>query len=112
MEKLIGWTSAYVTDYKELPLTKEREQAIVEVVRRRHYDFTYNDMCYLPYCCPIFEDKTISMPNRSQWEQIMSKVYSNIARTHRLIPSDAIKRQPIEDIIYENKNDEPQEENS
>lgn len=105
--KLLGWTSAYTSGYKTEPFTKEHEKLLVECMQKRHYEFNHADHMYLDYAAPFYDTGKICVLTKPEWDRVMSKAYSNISHTRRLLPEDAIKRQPIAGVLYENKNDEP-----
>ena len=104
MISVIGWTDAYTSPYEEVKFTTERKQALFECVKKRHYDFTYDSMCFLPYGAPFFSDGKMCIPTRQEWEELLKKVYSDSPRFHRLSPLDAIKDEPVQNILFENEN--------
>ena len=103
MISVIGWTGAYTSPYEEVKFTEERKQALFECVKKRYYDFPYDALCFLPYCAPFFSDGTVCVPTRQEWEELLKKVYSDSPRFHRLSPLDAIKDEPVQNILFENE---------
>ena len=107
--KVIGWTGAYTSNYKSMPLTKEKEGALKECIRKRHYNFNHFDHEYMDFCAPLFEDGTICVLNRNQFNDVMNSVYALIPIRDRLMPSDVIKREAINGVLYEKSEFEPKD---
>jgi hypothetical protein len=105
--KLLGWTSAYTSGYQTEKFTKEHERLLVECIQRRHYNFNHADHMFLDYAAPYYDTGKICVLTKAEWDNVMSKAYSEMSRGKRLMPEDAIKRQHIRYVLYENKNDEP-----
>ena len=108
--KLLGWCDAYTSPYKEVNFTNERRQALIECIRRRHYNLNHNDHTSLPYCAPFYDDQKICVLTKAQWDSVMDEVYANMPRRQRLLPMDAIKTPPKNGVLYE-KNKKEGEEN-
>lgn len=102
MIQLLGWCGAYTSPYKEETFTEEHRKALVHCIKKRHYNFNYSDLSFLPYAAPFFDTGKIAIPSKAQFDSIMNEVYSNMPRSHRLMPQDAIKTVPYEDILFEN----------
>lgn len=107
--KVIGWVGAYMSGFEPETFTKEHKAAMVECIRRRHYNFTHADHSYMDYAAPLFDSGNICVLTKQQFDDVMDTVYSNIPRGARLMPEDAIKRSPINGAIYENEKYEPKE---
>lgn len=105
----IGWTSAYTTSLPTTPFSEPRKQAIVECIRRRHYNFNFFDHEYMDYCTPVYEDNKICILTKAQFDEVMSLAYAEISMGQRLMPSDAIKMQPINGVLYEKEKYIPKE---
>ena len=105
--KILGWVDAYASPYKTESFTESHRAALIECIRKRHYNFNYNDMCFLPYGAPFFDTEKIALPSKAQFDEVMNAVYSTINRGVRLLPSDAIKRHPINEVLYEKSEYEP-----
>lgn len=99
--KLTGWTSAFTSGYPQKPLTAEKKRLLIECVRYRNYDYTYDTLCYVDYCAPFYEDGSVSVPTRAEWDEVLKKAYENKPRTHRLTPMDVIKTKPVNGVLYE-----------
>ena len=108
--KVVGWTGAYTSGYQTVPFTSERKQALIECIRRRHYNFTHFNHEYMDYCAPLYEDNKICILTKPQFDEVMDSIYTNIPLGPRLMPIDAIKRQPINNVIYEKNDYEPKGE--
>lgn len=106
---IIGWTSAYTTNLPTTPFSEPRKQALIECVRRRHYNFNHFDHEYMDYCTPVYEDYKVCVLNKAQFDEVMGLAYAEIRMGQRLMPSDVIKRQAIDGVIFEKEKYEPKE---
>lgn len=100
---VIGWTSAYTSPHKEVIFTEERKKALIERMRKRGYNFTYDAHQTLPYCAPFYNDKVYCILNRHQWDEVMEGVYDDRPRGPRLTPMDVIEDRPVNGVLYEKK---------
>ena len=100
---VIGWTSCYSGCCPVVSFTNERKKALIERVRKRRYDFNFQDHCFLPYCAPVYEDRVMCELTKSQWDDVMENAYKDIPRTQRLLPQDVIEDSPINGILYEKR---------
>lgn len=107
--KVIGWAGAYMSGFEAERFTNEHKAAMIECVRRRHYNFTYQDASFMDYCAPLFDSGNICILTKQQFDDVMDTVYADMPRGARLLPEDAIKRSPINGAIYENEKYEPKE---
>lgn len=107
---VIGWTGGYTSNLPTTPFSEPRKQALVECIRRRHYNFNHFDHEYMDYCTPVYEDHKICTLNKAQFDEIMDLAYSEIHVGQRLMPADAIKRKAIDGVIYEKEKWEPKED--
>jgi hypothetical protein len=105
----IGWTSAYTTNLPTTPFSEPRKKALIECIRRRHYNFNHFDHEYMDYCTPVYEDHKVCVLTKAQFDEVMSLAYAEIRMGQRLMPSDAIKRDVIDGVLYEKKDFEPKE---
>lgn len=99
---VVGWTDAYTTKYPTVPLTDERRKALVERVRKRRYNFNHFDHEMMG-CAPFFDDKTICVLSKPQFDDVMDEVYKDIPRGQRLMPQDVIEDNPVDGVLYEKK---------
>jgi disulfide oxidoreductase YuzD len=97
----IGCTSAYTTNLPTTPFSEPRKQALVECIRRRHYNFNHFDHEYMDYCAPVYEDHKICVLTKAQFDEVMDLAYAEISMGQRLMPSDAIKREAIDGVLFE-----------
>ena len=109
MNKVVGWTGAYTSNLPTTPFSEPRKQALVECIKRRHYNFTHFSHEYMDYCAPVYEDYKICILTKVQFDEVMNLAYSEIRMGQRLMPSEAIKRDPIDGVLYEKKDFEPKE---
>lgn len=98
---VIGWTSAYLSDYPITPFAEERKKALVERIRKRKYNFTYESHQNLPYAAPLYEDRTVCILTKPQWDSVMDEAYGDLPRGARLTPMDAIDDKPVNEILFE-----------
>ena len=104
---VIGWTSAYLSDYPQVSFTDERKKALVERIRKREYNFNYSDHQTISYCAPFYSDNTYCILTKPQWDAVMDEAYGDNPRGARLMPMDVIDRKPINSVIYEKEKFEP-----
>ncbi len=107
--KLIGWTGAYTSNLPITTFSELRKQALVECIKHRHYCFNHFDHEYIDYCAPVYDDRKICVLTKTQFDEVMELAYAEMSMSQRLMPSDAIKREPINGILYEKKDYEPKE---
>ena len=101
MSVVVGWTSCYSGVYSVAEFTEDRKKALIERIRKRRYEFNHADHCFLPYCCPVYDDKVVCELNKPQWDNVMKEAYEDMTRGSRLIPMDVITMKPINSTIYE-----------
>lgn len=98
---VIGWVDAYLSNYSTVTLTEERRKALVERIRKRKYNFTYESHQTLPYAAPLYNDNVLCVLTKPQWDSVMDEVYSDTPRGARLMPMDVINLRPINSVLYE-----------
>ena len=98
---VIGWCDTYGSQCKQVPFTNMRKKALVECIRKRRYNFNFSDYQYLPYCCPVYRDKSICILSKTQFDAVMDEVYNNMPRVKRLLPMDVITQPAQNGILYE-----------
>lgn len=103
MNIVIGWTDCYSGNYPVVDFTENRKKALVERIRKRRYNFNHADHCFLPYCCPVYEDKVMCELTKPQFDATMAEAYKEIPRGQRLLPQDAIEDGAINGTLYEKK---------
>lgn len=99
---VIGWVGAYISPYEQAPLSESRKQALIECIRKRRYNFTYQAHQTLPYCAPIYTDRKLCVLTKPQWDEIMEQAYTEMRYGDRKTPLDVLNDM-AEDILYENK---------
>ena len=97
----IGWTSAYLSPYKTVEFTAERRRALVERIRKREYDFTFNDHQFASYGAPFYSDGVICVLTKQEWNSVMEEAYKDRPHTARLMPEDVIELAPVNGVLYE-----------
>jgi hypothetical protein len=101
--KVIGWVDCWTAPYEHDEFTSVHKQALIECVKRRHYDFGHQDHQNLPYCAPFFDNGKSCALNKYQWDEVIKEAYTMLPRNKRLLPIDAIKDSPYKDILFENE---------
>lgn len=100
-KSVIGWVDAWTSPYNQVAFTEERRIALIERIRKRGYNFTYETHQTLPYAAPFYSDGVLCVLTKSQWDSVMNDVYSDMQRGPRLTPMDAIDLKPVNSILYE-----------
>ena len=100
---VIGWVSAYLSNYPETEFTEERRMALIERVRKREYNFTYEQHQTLPYAAPFYSDKKYCLLTKPQWDDVLAEVYKDNPRGARKLPLDVIETLPKNDVLFEKK---------
>lgn len=110
-QSVIGWTSAYLSNYPTAPFTEEKRKALVERIRKRKYNFTHQAHQTLPYAAPFFSDNTLCVLTKDQWDDVMAEAYAygEMKLGQRLTPMDVIDRTEINSVIYEKEKFQPKE---
>ena len=103
MSVVVGWTDCYSNNYPVVTFTENRKKALVERIRKRRYNFNHQDHCFLPYCCPVYEDKVMCELTKPQFDTVMAEAYKELPRGQRLLPRDVIEDKPINGVLYEKK---------
>lgn len=106
---VVGWTSAYLSDYQTVSFTDERKKALIERIRKRRYNFTHQSHQTLPYSAPFYEDNVICVLTKSEWNDVMYEAYKDIPLGQRLMPMDVITTTPKNDVLYEKEKFIPKE---
>ena len=109
---VIGWTDTYITKLPKTAFTEERKKAFIERVRQRKYNFTYDNYQFLSFCCPVFEDKTICVLNKKQFDDVMSEAWKNMPLGQRLMPMDLITIPVKNEILFEKEKYSNKEDNN
>lgn len=106
---VVGWTDAYGSKYPTVTFTEERKRALIERIRKRQYNFNHFDHEMLG-CAPVYEDKTICVLTKPQFDSVMSEAYKETPRGQRLLPQDVITRPAKNGILYEKEKFEERED--
>lgn len=107
--QLIGWTGAWTSQYNQAPLTEEKKLALIGIIRKRGYNFTYDAHQTLPAAAPFYSDKTLCVLTKKQWDEVMNEAYKDAPRGPRLMPMDVITRSMKNSVLYEKEKFEPKE---
>lgn len=106
---VIGWTDAYLSDYPTVSYTEERKRALVDRIKQRGYNFTYDAHQTLPAAAPFYSDNTLCVLTKKQWDEAMNEAYKDALRGPRLMPMDVITRPIKKSVLYEKEKFEPKE---
>lgn len=109
MNPVIGWTSAYFSDYPTVPFTKERRSMLVDRIKKRKYNFNHADHQFLSYCAPFYADEVLCVLTKQEWDSVMDEAYDEYPRGARLMPEDVIERKSINTVLYEKIKWEPKD---
>lgn len=112
MSSVIGWTDCFAGTYPAVTFTGDRKKALVERIRKRKYNFNFSDHQFLPYCCPVYEDKVVCELTKPQWDSVMSEAYKELPRGPRLLPQDVITNAPKNGVLYEKEKFQQEGENN
>lgn len=107
IKPVVGWTSAFLSNYKTIPFTTDRRRALVDRIKKRKYNFTHTDHQFLDYNAPFYEDEAVCVLTKQEWDDIMSEAYKDDDLGQRLMPEDVILRPPINGVLYEKEKWEP-----
>ena len=107
IKPVVGWTSAFLSNYKTIPFTTDRRRALVDRIKKRKYNFTHTDHQFLDYNAPFYEDEVVCVLTKQEWDDIMSETYKDDDLGPRLMPEDVILRSPINGVLYEKEKWEP-----
>jgi hypothetical protein len=98
---VIGWTSCWTSPYSQVSFTEDRRKALVERIRQRKYNFTYDAHQTLPYAAPFYNDNVLCALTKEQWDSVMNEAYGDTHRGTRLTPMDILTTRPKNDVLYE-----------
>ena len=99
--KVVGWTDCYLGYYPVVEFTADRKRALAERIRKRRYNFNYQDHCFLSCCCPVYDDMTTCELTKAQFDSVMSEAYKDIPLGQRLLPQDVIDRSVRYHVLFE-----------
>ena len=98
---VIGWTDTYNNDLSIVPFTEDRKVALIERIRKRKYNFNFDDYQYLPYCSPVFDDNTVCILTKRQFDNVMDEAWKDMRVYQRLLPMDVIDIPVKDNVLYE-----------
>lgn len=103
----VGWTSAFLSNYKTVQFTSDRRKSLVDRIKKRKYNFTHTDHQFLDYSAPFYEDEVVCVLTKQEWDDVMREAYKDEDLGPRLMPEDVINRSPINGVLYEKEKWEP-----
>lgn len=86
---VVGWVDSWNDDYPVTAFTTEKHKALVERVRKRRYNFSYQ-MFMNPYTTPVYSDGTKSLLTKSEWDKVLADAYSDDKMPVRCTPMDVL----------------------
>ena len=103
-EKLfvMGWLDPYTTQFEKAEYTKERKNALVTRIKKRHYWFTHFDHEFMSVT-PIYSDKKYCMLTKNELDEAFAEAYKDINVEGRKLPSDEEETVMHNGILYEKK---------
>jgi hypothetical protein len=101
MSTVIGWTDCFSGRFPIATFTEDRKKALIERIRKRRYNFNFSDHQFLPYCCPVYEDRVTCELTKPQWDSVINEAYKDENFPPRLMPMDVITIKPINSVLYE-----------
>lgn len=108
---VVGWCDAYGSKYSTKTFTPERKVALIECIRKRKYNFNHFDHEMLSYGAPLYNDNTLCVLKKSQWDDVMAEAYKDMPRAPRKMPMDAITTPAKNGVLYEKEKYQPKEDN-
>lgn len=101
VSKIIGWTDPYNTEFKQECFGESQRQALIGLIRKREYNFTFQDHLYMPYCTPVYKGDYYCTMSKSEFYDIISEAYKNRDVPPRKMPMDVLKKSLDKDILLE-----------
>ena len=98
---VVGWCDLYGNVVPTATFTQDKRKALVERIRKRRYNFNYQDYCFLPYCAPVYDDKTTCEITKTQWDGVIREAYKDIVFGQRLLPQDVLTDDIIDGVLIE-----------
>lgn len=98
---VIAWVSPYTNQFEQTTYTQEKQEALVNRIRKRRYNFNHFDHEFMDYCVPVFSDNTICMLTKSEFDKAFTEAYKDYDRGARLLPSDIEEAVKLNDVLYE-----------
>lgn len=86
---VVAWTSCYEDRYPTVTFTPERQKALVERVKRRGYNFSYQ-MFLTPYTTPVYDDGCKTLLTKSEWDNVLAVAYGDSKMPPRCTPMDVL----------------------
>ena len=99
---VVGWSDAWGNAVPTVTFTTERKRALIERIKKRKYNFNHFDHEMLG-CAPVYDDKTMCVLTKTQFDDVMSEAYKDIPRGQRLLPQDVIEDKVVDGVLYEKK---------
>lgn len=100
MSKVIGWTDPYQSTYKKKDFGEDQRQALIGLIRKRKYYFTYTDHEFLPYCTPLYKGNYYCTLTKHEFDSVFAEAYNKESPGEHLVPLDVLSKK-AEDALME-----------
>lgn len=90
MMNVVAWCDNYNDNYPCATFTEERRRALVDRVKQRKYNMSYQMLSMNPYSTPVYQDGCRCLLSSTQWESVLSEVYDDNKRPPRFSPMDIL----------------------
>jgi len=87
---VVAWCDNFDDNYSNTPFTEERKRALVDRVRQRKYNMSYQMLSMNPYSTPVYQDGCRCLLTSEQWEDVLVDVYADNKRPPRFSPMDIL----------------------
>lgn len=89
---VVGWTDIFNDDCKTVKYTKDHYKALVRVVSKRKYYFSYQMLAYNPESTPVFDDGEYTKVEltKAQWDEVLDAAYKDTGVECRNTPADIL----------------------
>ena len=87
---VVGWTDSWNDSYPTATFTTERHKALLERVRKRKYNFSYQMLQLNPYSTPVYNDGTKCLLSKAEWDRVLADAYGDEKMPMRCTPMDVL----------------------
>lgn len=87
---VVGWTDCWNENCPTATFTTEKHKALVERVRKRQYNFTFQMLQMNPYSTPVYNDGTKCLLSKSEWDNVLADAYGDARLPLRCTPMDVL----------------------
>lgn len=87
---VVCWADSWNDNFPTGTFTTEKQRALVETVRKRRYNFTFQMLQMNPYSTPVYNDGTKCLLTRAEWNNVLADAYGETKMPTRLTPMDVL----------------------